>query len=121
MPLLDTQNPAKELAGKTVFRNTTRCFKLTAEEACELDLAASAAGIPRSEWMRNAILRCLHAAPSFDPSLAEVLGIRLLLVNVLRPFAAGQRVLPETFDKLLDEISTAKYELAAKITAEPRR
>jgi hypothetical protein len=121
MPLLDTQSPTEKRTAKTAFRNTTCCFKLTAEEARELDRAASAAGIPRSEWMRNAILRALHAAPSTDSSLAEVLGVRLLLVNILRPLAAGQRVLPEAFDKLLDEISRAKYELAAKIAAEPRR
>jgi hypothetical protein len=40
---------------------------------------------------------------------------------VLRPLAAGQRVSPETFDKLLDEISRAKHDLAAKLTAERRR
>jgi hypothetical protein len=35
--------------------------------------------------------------------------------------AAGQRLTPETFDKLLDEIGTAKYELAEKLTSERRR
>jgi hypothetical protein len=38
----------------------------------------------------------------------------LLLVNVLRPLAAGQRVTPEAFDKLLGEISDAKHQLASK-------
>jgi hypothetical protein len=104
MPLIDKQKPTKGVAGKTIFRNTTRCFKLTVEEASLLDSVASAAGIPRSEWMRNAILHAL-----------------LLLVNVLRPLATGQKVSVETFDKLLDEISTAKHELAAKIASEPRR
>jgi hypothetical protein len=50
-----------------------------------------------------------------DPSLAEILGVRLLLVNVLRPLAAGQRLAPEAFDKLLDEISDAKHQLASKL------
>ena len=121
MPLLDTQSPGGKRSAKIAFRNTTCCFKLTADEARELDRAASDAGIPRSEWMRNAILRTLHDAPLTDSSLAEVLGVRLLLVNILRPLAAGQRVLPEAFDKLLDEISRAKYELAAKLAAESRR
>jgi hypothetical protein len=71
--------------------------------------------------MRNAILRELRPTPNGDPSLAEILGVRLLLVNVLRPLAAGQRLTPETFDKLLDEIGTAKYELAEKLTSERRR
>lgn len=122
MPLLDSQNSLKKTIGKTVFRNTTRCFKLTQEEARLLDKVAAAQGVPRSEWMRNAVLRDLHSAPATsDPSLAEILGVRLLLVNVLRPLAAGQKVAAETFDKLLDEISTAKQELAQKLASERRR
>ena len=50
-----------------------------------------------------------------DPVLAEILGVRLLLVNVLRPLLIGQRLSPETFDRFLHEISQVKYELAAKL------
>jgi hypothetical protein len=53
--------------------------------------------------------------------LAEVLGVRLLLVNVLRPLAAGQKLGAEAFDKLLDGIGATKYELATKLIAERRR
>lgn len=115
MPLLSMQNGVVKTGNKTVFRNTTRCLKLTAEEARLLDDVAARKGVPRSEWMRDVILRGLHSAPSHDPSLAEILGVRLLLVNVLRPLAAGQKVPVETFDKLLDQISTAKQELAAEL------
>lgn len=58
---------------------------------------------------------------SQNAALAEVIGIRLLLVNVLRPLAAGQKLTPAAFDKLLDEIGTAKYELAGKLAPERRR
>ena len=71
--------------------------------------------------MRDVILRELRNAPMSDPSLAEILGVRLLLVNVLRPLAAGQRLAPEAFDRLLDDISTAKHELAGKLTSGKRR
>ena len=121
MSLLVSQNGPKRAGAKTVFRNTTRCLKLTAEEARLLDEVARAKGVPRSEWMRDAILRELQCAPLSDASLAEILGVRLLLVNVLRPLAAGQKLTPEAFDKLLDEISTAKHDLARKLTFERRR
>ena len=117
MALLPSQNGSN----KTVFRNTTRCLKLTQEEARLLDEVATAKGVPRSEWMRDVILRELRPASVNDPSLAEILGVRLLLVNVLRPLAAGQRLTPEAFDKLLDEISAAKHELAGKLASEKRR
>ena len=32
-----------------------------------------------------------------DPALAEIVGIRLLLVNVLGPVAAGEKVTAESF------------------------
>jgi hypothetical protein len=117
MALLPSQNGSN----KTVFRKTTRCLKLTEEEARLLDGIAKAKGVPRSEWMRDVILRELRPTPISDASLAEILGVRLLLVNVLRPLAAGQKLTPEAFDKLLDEISTAKHELAGKLASEKRR
>lgn len=113
--------PSQKGPNKTVFRNTTRCLKLTEEEARLLDEVATAKGVPRSEWMRDVILRELRPAPMSDASLAEILGVRLLLVNVLRPLAAGQKLTPEAFDKLLDEISTAKHELAGKLAPERGR
>jgi hypothetical protein len=121
MALLSSQNGQRKDSDKSVFRNTTRCLKLTKEEARLLDEVATAKGVPRSEWMRDVILRELRSTPMSDASLAEILGVRLLLVNVLRPLAAGQRLTPEAFDKLLDEISTAKHELADKLVSEKRR
>jgi hypothetical protein len=91
--------------------------KLTKEERGKVTEFAKSQGLARGEWIRDVILREVHGASASDPSLAEILGVRLLLVNVLRPLAAGQRLTPETFDRLLDEISNAKHELAAKLAA----
>ena len=121
MSLLPTQDGTKKPAYKTVFRNTTCCLKLTADEARLLDEVATAKGVARSEWMRDVILRELRSKPASDPSLAEILGVRLLLVNVLRPLAAGQSMSLEAFDKLLDQISNLKHDMAGKLLAERRR
>ena len=105
--------------------NLNRVFpvtaKLTREELGKVTEFARSQGLARGEWIRDVILRELHAASAKDPSLAEILGVRLLLVNVLRPLAAGQRLTPEAFDKLLDEISDAKHQLAAKLAARSER
>ena len=99
--------------------NLNRVFpvtaKLTKEELRRVTEFARSQGLPRGEWIRDVILRELRGDSPNDPSLAEILGVRLLLVNVLRPLAAGQRLTPEAFDKLLDEISEAKHQLAAKL------
>ena len=45
----------------------------------------------------------------------------MLLVNVLRPLAAGEKLAPEAFDKLLDQISEVKHQLAAKLQQQAAR
>jgi hypothetical protein len=95
--------------------------KLTKEERGRITEFARSQGLARGEWIRDVILRELRGASASDPSLAEILGVRLLLVNVLRPLAAGQRLTPEAFDKLLDEISDAKHQLAAKLATPSER
>jgi hypothetical protein len=90
--------------------------KLTPTEFAVVQTAATTHGCALGEWARDVILREAQGGSVSNPSLAEILGVRLLLVNVLRPLAAGQRVTPEAFDKLLDEISNAKHELAGKLS-----
>ena len=101
-----------------VFPVTT---KLTKEELGKVTEFARSQGLARGEWIRNVILKEMCEGSASDPSLAEILGVRLLLVNVLRPLASGQRLAPETFDKLLDEISEAKHALAGKLAASAGR
>jgi hypothetical protein len=95
--------------------------KLTKGEWAKVTEFARSQGLARGEWIRDVILRELRGGSTSDPSLAEILGVRLLLVNVLRPLAAGQRLSPEAFAKLLDEISDAKHQLAAKLATRGER
>jgi hypothetical protein len=95
--------------------------KLTKDELARVTEFARSQGLARGEWIRDVILRELRGGLASDPSLAEILGVRLLLVNVLRPLAAGQRLTPEAFDKLLDEISEAKHQLAGKLSTSAGR
>jgi hypothetical protein len=102
-------------------RNRSLNTKLTPTEFAAVERAAAANGCALGEWVRDVILQELRRGSASDPSLAEILGVRLLLVNVLRPLAAGQRLTPEAFDKLLDEISEAKHALAGKLAASAGR
>ena len=106
-------------------RALNRVFPVTAklpkEERHRVTEFARSQGLARGEWIRDVILKEMRKGSDTDPSLAEILGVRLLLVNVLRPLAAGQRLTPEAFDKLLDEISEAKHALAGKLAASAGR
>jgi hypothetical protein len=121
MALLKAKPEAESSGDREALRIFPVTAKLTKQERKAITDFARSQGLARGQWIRDVILAELRGAPVNNASLAEVLGIRLLLVNVLRPLAAGQKITPVMFDKLLDEISTAKHELAGKLTSEPRR
>jgi hypothetical protein len=51
-----------------------------------------------------------------DPLLSEIIGVRLLLVNLLKPQAAGEKPLTlERFEAMLSEIQKVKKQLALKV------
>jgi hypothetical protein len=90
---------------KPPLRTKSIGFKVSEEEYAQLETAAQASGQTLGEWCREMILR---GGASHDPALAEIIGVRLLLVNVLGPLAAGERVTPERFNQLLDQISEGR-------------
>jgi hypothetical protein len=125
MPLLNEERLAEKAAKRAGYRLKTAGTKLNSDELAALEKHCRDKGETPGELIRQLILtelgRVTTEAPASNPTLTEVLGVRLLLVNVLRPLAAGQKLTPETFDKLLDEIGAAKYELAGKLTSEKRK
>jgi hypothetical protein len=124
MSSLDTERPAKRgsLRGRE-SRNQTVSTKLTETEYRTVERASSADGKTTGEWLRDLTLRSLSSGANDTEliALSEIVGVRLLLVNVLRSLGTGQRITAEAFDKLVNEIGAAKYDLAAKLIAERRR
>jgi len=121
MTIVKTNPDAISDSDHTLNRVFPVTAKLTKEERGKVTEFARSQGLARGEWIRDVILREIHGESACDPSLAEILGVRLLLVNVLKPLAAGQRLTPEAFDKLLDEISEAKHALAGKLAVSAGR
>jgi hypothetical protein len=125
MAFLDTQTTVKrgKICGRE-SRNQTLTTKVTATEYRAVEDAAGAEAKTTGEWLRDLALEAIAARtePGAETVvLPEIVGVRLLLVNALRSVAIGQTMTPEAFDKLLDQIGTAKHELAGKILAEGRR
>ena len=125
MAILETQTTTKrgKIRGRE-SRNQTLTTKVTATEYRAVEDAAGEDAKTTGEWLRDLALREIAAQAGGGTEtvvLPEIVGVRLLLVNVLRSLATGQKLTPEAFDKLLDQIGTAKHELAGKILAEGRR
>ena len=124
MGMLDTERAVKRgmIRGRE-SRNQNLNTKLTETEFRAVEMASAADGKTTGEWLRDLALRRLASGANDIEivALSEVVGVRLLLVNVLRALATGQKLSVEAFDKLLDEIGATKYELATKLVAERRR
>lgn len=125
MPLLDSQMPVKRgrIRGRE-SRKQTLTTKVTETEQRAIEEAAAAEAKTTGEWLRDLALQAVEMHSKGDAGsvmLPEIVGVRLLLVNALRSLAIGQTMTPEAFDKLLDQIGTAKHELAGKLIAEQRR
>ena len=117
MAILKTMPDKNSHGDRTLNRVFPVTAKLTKDELGTVTDFAKSQGRARGEWIRDVILREAGEGPTSDPALAEILGVRLLLVNVLRPLACGQLLAAEAFDKLLDEIREAKHQLAEKLAA----
>jgi hypothetical protein len=125
MSILDSQMSTKRgrIRGRE-SRNQTLTTKVTATEYRAVEDAAGAEAKTTGEWLRDLALNAVAtqtAGGTETVMLPEIVGVRLLLVNALRSLAIGQTMTPEAFDKLPDQIGTAKHELAGKILAEGRR
>lgn len=124
MPVFDPAAPVKRgtIRGRE-SRNQTLATKLTEAEHRAVEKAAQADGKTAGGWLRDLALRALQndAQKAEMIALSEVVGVCLLLVNVLRSLGTGQKLTPEAFDTLLNEIGIAKHDLAAKPLSERGR
>jgi hypothetical protein len=50
--------------------------------------------------------------------LAEIVGVQLLLMNVLKPLATGQRLTATAFDDTVAEVHKLKKTVARKLVQE---
>ena len=100
---------------KPPLRRKSIGFKVSEEEYAQLEMAAQAGGGTLGEWCRKVVLASASEAEMGDLALAEIVGVRLLLVNVLGPVAAGEKVTAERFNQLLEQISEMKHQLAVQL------
>jgi len=83
MAILKGKGDARSDSDCTLNRVFPVTVKLTKEEWGRITEFARSQGLARGEWIREVILREVRGGSISDPSLAEILGVRLLLVNVL--------------------------------------
>jgi hypothetical protein len=117
MSLLGDETVAERAQQHETFRLTNVSSKLTRSEAERLDELAKKHGQQRGEFILQLILDELareSGEPTVSTELTEIIGLRLMLTNLLRPLATGQKLTPETFDGIIAEVKKHKRTLAVQ-------
>jgi hypothetical protein len=119
MSFIDFQ-PAEAGSGETSsYRKNTVSTKLSDDENSMLETLAQRRKQTSSSLVRDLVLAELErnsAKPQADLVLSEIVGVRLLLVNLLRPRDEGDALTTRTFDLLVDEIKRVKKQVAIELT-----
>ena len=121
MAILTTKIDPSDTIENAALRTETACLKLTPEEFRSVQEIADTCDETRGEWMRDVILRAVQLAKcrdSIHPTLKEIVGVQLLLMNVLKPLATGQPLTAAAFDGIVAEVHTLKRSVARKLVQE---
>jgi hypothetical protein len=107
------ESPPSDSANKTVSA------KLSAHELSQFEEIAGRCNLTNSAFIRKLILEKIQTEkgpPKADLLLAEIVGVRLLLVNVFGPMVLGQEpITKQRYESIMDEIKKVKHEVALQI------
>ena len=117
MSLFNDEELADEAKAKAEYRLIGVTTKLSPQEVEDIERLAKKHGLQRSEFIRQLILDELareSGEPPVSPELVEIIGLRLMLTNLLKPLTTGQKITPEVFDGTIAEVKKHKRSLAIK-------
>ena len=124
MPLLSDEAMVQTAEQRASFRLTNVSSKLSRSETERFDALAKRRGQQRGELIRRLILDELSrdgGEPAASAELSEIVGLRLMLTNVLKPLATGQKITPEVFDGIMTEVKKRKRAVAVEARLEAER
>ena len=124
MPLLSDEAMVQTAEQRASFRLTNVSSKLSRSETERFDALARRRGQQRGELIRRLILDELSrdgGEPAASVELSEIVGLRLMLTNVLKPLATGQKLTPEVFDGIMTEVKKRKRAVAVEARQEAER
>ena len=124
MSLLGDDSPAESAAKTAKCRVKTAGTKLSPDELATLEQYCRDRETTPGEFIRQLILDELSrngCEPAASAELSEIVGLRLMLMNVLKPLAAGQKLTPEVFDGIMTEVKKRKRAVAVEARQEAER
>jgi hypothetical protein len=88
--------------------------KVTKAELHELEHSARAEGKSLSEWSRDTLLREARRG-SADAVFTELIATRMLLVNLLKPLALGEKVTAAWITEAMTMVRKEKHKAAQEV------
>jgi hypothetical protein len=115
MAILEDSEIATKAEERTRFRLKSAGTKLNQQELRNLGVLAKRRGVRPGELIRKLILDELTrdaGTVAASTELTEIIGIRLMLTNLFRPLATGQKLTTEAFDNMVAEVKKRKRSVA---------
>ncbi len=114
------------------LRTKSATAKVTEEEYQQLEAAAKARGLTTSEWCREALLAGLNSGPATQINseqiastdmaiLSELLGVRMLLLNLLYPLGRGESLTTEKVQAIVSRADAEKLSAAIECLEQSAR
>jgi hypothetical protein len=118
MALVEDEEITERAEERAGFRVITAGTKLNRVEFDALEQHCRTRGTNQGELIRSLILRELErpsAPPAASPELVEIIGLRLMLTNLLRPLSQAQPITQERFDAIMTEVRRSKADIATDL------
>ncbi len=95
-------------------RTESVAVRVTKAEEVAMIRAAAAQGLALREWAREVLLREARSTGT-DALFSEVVALRMMLANLLRPACCGESITGEVFDAQLQNIRNTKQQMAQEV------
>jgi hypothetical protein len=97
---------------KSILRNKSIGTKVSDEEYTALEKLAEARGLTLSEWFRELVLAELIAHPAEQIIVAEMLGLREILLNLLWHIVQGEKISEQEMREIIAQADAGKSKKA---------
>jgi hypothetical protein len=124
MAILSGNGNEKEAGDKPAFRVHTTSAKLSEKELEAFNQLSGRQGKKPAELLRDLILKAIdddENPTNSDPIFTEIIGLRMFLVNALRPVCTGDTMEPNDYDSLIATVRETQQETAGKFAQSYRK
>src|SRR5258708_2649210 len=112
-----------------ISRTRSAGAKVTDDEYAQLEALAQARGLTVGEWCREVLLnqlRLASASTTEETLLAELLGLRMIVINLLNALGNGEKLTPEKVESVLqwadkEKLATARERLEQQAHRKQRK